>query len=41
MKRILSLILVLLLMALAVPAAFAAEAPAVSSNIDDHWYINA
>ena len=41
MKRTLSLILVLLLMALAVPTAFAYEEPAVSSNIDDHWYINA
>ena len=40
-KRILSLLLVLILAVSLIPAAFAASVPAVSSNIDDHFYINA
>ena len=41
MKRIISLILTLVLCLGLIPAASAASAPAVSSNIDNHYYINA
>ena len=41
MKRLLSLLLTLVLVCGLVPAALAASGPAVSSNIDDHFYINA
>ena len=41
MKRIISLILALVLVCGLIPMASAASAPAVSSNIDDHYYINA
>ena len=41
MKRIISLILALVLCLGLIPAASAHSAPAVSSNIDDHFYINA
>ncbi len=41
MKRIISLILALVLVCGLVPAASAASGPVASSNIDDHFYINA
>ena len=41
MKKIISLILALVLVCGLVPAALAASGPAVSSNEDDHFYINA
>ena len=41
MKRIISLILALVLVCGIIPAASAASAPAVSDNLDSHFYINA
>ena len=41
MKRLLSLLLTLVLVCGLIPVASASPAPAVSSNIDDHFYINA
>ena len=41
MKRMISLALVLMLTVSLLPAVHAGAAPAVSSNIDDHFYINA
>ena len=41
MKRLISLILALTLAFGLIPGALAADGPAVSSNIDDHFYINA
>ena len=41
MKRTLSLLLVLVLLAGLFPTALAASAPVTSSNINDHFYINA
>ena len=41
MRRIISLILALVLAVSLIPAVRADSAPAVSSNIDDHFYINA
>ena len=41
MKRIISLILALVLVCGLVPAVSAASGPVASSNIDDHFYINA
>ena len=40
MKRMIALLLTLVLVCGLCPAAMAASAPAVSSNINDHWYIN-
>ena len=41
MKRIISLVLALVLVCGLCPAVLADSAPAVSSNLDDHWYVNA
>ena len=41
MKRIISLLLALVLAVSLIPAAHAASGPAESSNINDHFYINA
>ena len=41
MKRIISLLLALVLISGLIPSALAASTPAASSNIDDHFYINA
>jgi hypothetical protein len=41
MKRILSLLLVLVLLCGLFPTALAASAPVTSSNLDNHWYVMA
>ena len=41
MKRTLSLILSLILIFSLTPTVLAADGPAISSNLDDHWYVNA
>ena len=41
MKRSISLILALMLVLSLFPAVSAGSGPAASSNIDDHFYINA
>ena len=41
MKRTLSLLLALMLVCGLIPGALAVSGPAVSSNLDNHWYVNA
>ena len=41
MKRLISLFLALVLVCGLIPTALAASTPAVSNNLDNHWYVNA
>jgi hypothetical protein len=40
MKRLFSLVLALVLVCGLIPTTLAASAPAISSNLDYHWYVN-